>query len=336
MLKVIERVAPGLLQLLEQRSDILTIIKETGPVGRRLLSKKVGLSERILRSEIELLKQQELIVTSSVGMTITSLGNQTLEELDSLLNRQSYFQEMEEMLAQQLGIQKCTIKQNQSLHSMADLTVKIIDRLLPEGDSKIAVMGGSTLRSIAEAFDQSLSNNRTLQFIPARGGTGEQAMLQANAIADLMATRTNGTSRMLYAPEHVSSETHSLLTEEPEIKETLEILSKSILVIFSIGSADQMAKRIGLGPKSIEELKASGAVAEAFGEFINRQGQVVYKLARVGLSPESLRQIPNLLAVAGGEEKAEAIKAYCKIAPSHTYLVTDEACANKILNGETQ
>lgn len=332
MLKVIERVAPGMLHLLNQRADILTSIKETGPVGRRLLSKQVGLSERILRSEIELLKEQDLITSSSVGMTITSLGSQTLDELDLILNQQSYFQEMEEKLAHYLGIQKCTIKQDQSLQSMADLTVEIIDRLLPDGDSKIAVMGGSTLRSIAEAFDHSLSNNRTLQFIPARGGTGEQAMLQANAIADLMATRTNGTSRLLYAPEHVSSETHSLLTEEPEIKETLEFLSESILVIFSIGNADQMAKRIGLCSQAVQELKDSGAVAEAFGEFINRQGQIVYKLARVGLSPENLRRIPNLLAVAGGDEKAEAIKAYCKIAPPHTNLVTDEACAKKILN----
>lgn len=333
MLTVLEQVAPGTLQLLKRRSKILTNIRQTGPVGRRSLAKKVGLSERVLRSEIEVLKDQELITTSTAGMTITSSGNQTLNELELILNQQSYFQEMEEDLAQTLGIEQCTIRKSKSHLSLAETTVEIIDSLLPEGDSRIAVMGGTTLRAIAEAFDDSLSTNRSLQFLPARGGTGEQAMLQANAIADLMAVRTNGTSRLLYAPEHVSSATHSLLTEEPEIKETLQFLSESILVIFSIGNADQMAKRMGLTPEAIEQLNQAFAVAEAFGEFINADGEVVYKLARVGLSPSELENIPNLLAVAGGKEKAEAIRAYCKVAPSHTYLVTDEACANEILNG---
>lgn len=332
MLSLIEQIAPGTLHLLVQRYEIMKKIETLGPVGRRVLAKQIGLSERVLRSEIDVLKEQNLISTSTAGMKITAAGNQTLNELETVLNQQSYFQELEVTLAKKLGIEKCAIRQSDSQLSLAQMTVDVIDRILPDGDSKIAVMGGTTLRSIAESFNESLSNNRSLQFLPARGGTGEQATLQANAIADLMAIRTNGSSRLLYAPEHVRSETHSLLMQEPEIKETLQFLSESILVIFSIGDANQMARRIGLNEEVIEELNNSGAVAEAFGEFINREGEVVYKLARIGLSPENIRNIPHLLAVAGGEDKAKAIEAYCKVAQPHTYLVTDEAAANKILN----
>ena len=39
------------------------------------------------------------------------------------------------------------------------------------------------------------------------------------------------------------------------------------------------------------------------------------------------------MTVAGGKDKAEAIEAYLKTAPSHTWLITDEAAAKEILNG---
>ncbi|HLQ74725.1 MAG TPA: sugar-binding domain-containing protein [Alloiococcus sp.] len=332
MLSIIEQVAPGTVHLLKQRYDILKQISQSSPVGRRVLAKQLGLSERILRAEIDILKNQGLIATSTVGMRLTSLGQQAFKRLEIVLNKQSDIEVMEEALAKKLNIETCSILKSDSPITLAQMTVDIIDNLLPEGESRVAVMGGTTLRSIAEAFDKSLSINRSLQFIPARGGTGEKASIQANTIADLMAIRTNGTSRLLYAPEHVRSEIHSLLMQEPEIKETLYFLSQSILAIFSIGEASRMAKRIGLTDEQINYLLDSGAVAEAFGEFIDDEGRVVQKLARVGLSSEDIRNIPYLIAVAGGKDKAQAIEAYFKVAPSHTYLITDEAAANEILN----
>lgn len=332
MLSLIEQIAPGTLRLLIQRQEILKEIHALGPIGRRALANQVGLSERTLRTEIEVLKHQELITTSSAGMRITTIGNQVIQKLETILDQQSYLHEMEQALAAKLGISECRIQKSSSQLSLAEMTVDIIDKILPDGDSKIAVMGGTTLRSIAKQFDESLSNNRSLLFLPARGGTGEKASLQANTIADIMATKTHGASRLLYAPEHVRSETHSLLLQEPEIKETLQFLSESILVIFSIGDANQMARRIGLDEGVIDELNQSNAVAEAFGEFIDKDGQVVYKLARIGLSSEDIRNIPHLLAVASGKEKAKAIEAYFKVAPPHTILVTDVAAANEILN----
>lgn len=332
MLSIIEQVAPGTVHLLKQRFDILKQISQLSPVGRRVLAKELGLSERILRSEIEVLKEQGLLSTSTSGMRLTASGQQAINQLDTILDEQSNIEAMEVALAQHLNIESCTILKSDSPITLAQMTVDIIDDLLPDGESRIAVMGGTTLRAVAEAFDKSLSVNRSLQFIPARGGTGEVASIQANAVADLMAIRTHGSSRLLYAPDHVSSETHSLLMQEPEIKETLYYLSQSILAIFSIGEASRMAKRIGLSEEAIEQLLKSGAVAEAFGEFIDNEGQVVQKLARVGLSSEDIHNIPYLVAIAGGKEKAQAIEAYFKVAPSHTYLVTDEAAANQILN----
>jgi central glycolytic genes regulator len=48
---------------------------------------------------------------------------------------------------------------------------------------------------------------------------------------------------------------------------------------------------------------------------------------------ENLAKIPNVIAVAGGESKAKAIKAYLKQAPTSTILITDEGAAKWLLKG---
>ena len=42
------------------------------------------------------------------------------------------------------------------------------------------------------------------------------------------------------------------------------------------------------------------------------------------------------IAVAMGARKAEAIQAYMRNAPHQTWLITDEAASNLILNGKTR
>lgn len=41
------------------------------PIGRRSLSESMGITERVLRTETDLLKQLDLINTSKSGMTLT-------------------------------------------------------------------------------------------------------------------------------------------------------------------------------------------------------------------------------------------------------------------------
>lgn len=335
MLSLIEELVPGTFQVIVQRYQILKEVESQSPIGRRALAKQVDLSERSLRTEIQVLKDQAFISTSSAGMSLTTLGIRILDDLEDLVKDQASFRESEDALAKQLEISQCIICRRDSQESLAQEALAVMDRLLPHGSQTIAVMGGTTMRKLAESFDESLSTNRTLQFLPARGGAGEEQTIQANAIADLMANRTHGTSRLLYAPDHVRSETRNLLLQEPEIKETMRRLSQADLAVFGIGDAKKMANRIGLDQATINQLDKAGAVAEAFGEFIDAKGEIVYKLARIGLSSEDIQAIPNLLAVAGGAGKAQAIEAYCKVAPSHTILVTDQAAANKILNWES-
>ncbi|PRY82622.1 sugar-binding transcriptional regulator [Alkalibacterium olivapovliticus] len=339
MLSVIEKVAPGTLHILKRRFYILSHIQKSAPIGRRTLAERLGFTERVLRKEVEVLRNQGLIKTSNQGMECTPTGITVFYQLEELMGQHVKSQEKETRLANALGIQHCTIvignsdKDKSSLVDMARASTEVIDFLLPEGSSTIAVMGGTTMLEVAEVMTQQIGLHRELVFVPARGGLGESVDIQANVIADIMARKTSGKSRALYAPEHVRMETYSLLLEEPEIKETLEILENTTLVLYSIGDAFEMAQRRGLDEETLSQLIDKGAVAEAFGEFIDPNGDIVYKLSRIGLQSSKLPSIPHVIAVAGGKEKAEAIRAHMKTVPPHTWLVTDEAAANEILNG---
>ena len=339
MLAILQKVLPEAFETMLRRYHILDVINREEPIGRRLLSERVHLTERIIRKEVDALKINRLITSSSAGMSLTIDGHDTLDELSELLESYTQFYDMEKELAKRLGIQACVIipgnldEDSTVLPKMADQTVEIMNRLLGDKKQIISVMGGTTLNEVANYMDSDLGKNRELLFVPARGGLGDDPMIEANVIAQRMAQQTGGQFHGLYAPEYVHEQIYEELLKEPEIKNTLQLVESASLILYSIGNPIEMAKRRGLNESTLQLLIDKKAVAEAFGEFIDKDGNIVYKLSNIGLQSSSLQKIEHIVTVAGGSKKANAIKSYLKTAPSHTWLVTDEAAANKILNG---
>ena len=339
MLAILQKVLPEAFETMLRRYHILDVINREEPIGRRLLSERVHLTERIIRKEVDALKINRLITSTSAGMSLTIDGHETLDELSELLESYTQFYDMEKELAKRLGIQACVIipgnldEDSTVLPKMADQTVEIMNRLLGDKKQIISVMGGTTLNEVANYMDSDLGNNRELLFVPARGGLGDDPMIEANVIAQRMAQQTGGQFHGLYAPEYVHEQIYQELLKEPEIKNTLQLVESASLILYSIGNPIEMAKRRGLNESTLQLLIDKKAVAEAFGEFIDKDGNIVYKLSNIGLQSSSLQKIEHIVTVAGGSKKANAIKSYLKTAPSHTWLVTDEAAANKILNG---
>ena len=87
MLSVIEKVAPDIFQTLKRRYHILKQIEKSGPIGRRSLAGRLGFTERILRSEVEILRNQGLIKISSAGMECTSSGIEIYRQLERMMGQ---------------------------------------------------------------------------------------------------------------------------------------------------------------------------------------------------------------------------------------------------------
>lgn len=340
-LKMIESIAPDIFQTVQERYRILQNIYWMQPVGRRVLADTLDTTERILRTETDLLKKLELIDTSKSGMKLTTKGERIYHQLGHLTDQLFGMDRLERALANHFGISRCLITPGNS-----DQQEKVIDELgyllwdslnqqLPNGRNVIAVMGGTTMAKVAEKVSNLETSHRHNLFVPARGGIGESVKVQANSVSAMMAMQSRGDYRSLYVPEQLSSTTYDSLLQEPSILEVLNLISEANCVIHSIGRAIHMAARRKMTEEDLVMLKQKNAVAESFGYFFNENGEVVYRIPRIGLDLKDILNIPYVFAVAGGRSKAKAIHAYMKNAPKQTWLITDEAAANAILKGVT-
>ncbi|WP_057742262.1 sugar-binding transcriptional regulator [Liquorilactobacillus capillatus] len=336
-LEWIEKIAPDMVEIMVQRFMILHHIYWSGPIGRRLLAQEIGVTERVLRTETDFLKNQGLVTSTKSGMVITNDGKNVIRKLRGLIDQLAGVQRREKRLSDFLQIDRCFIvsgncdEQVKVIETMGKLVNETLQTLLPEGRNVIAVMGGTTMARIAACLKPKLAEKRELLFVPARGGIGEAVDIQANSVSAQMALRTGGKHRTLYVPEQLSEKAYAPLMQEPSIVEVVQLIRNSNAVIHSIGEAITMAKRRDMSKENIGELKRRRAVGEAFGYFFNEEGRIVYKIPRVGLQLEDLTNMKSVIAVAGGASKAKAIVAYMKLAPKQTCLITDEGAAKVIL-----
>ncbi|MGJ7920203.1 sugar-binding transcriptional regulator [Neobacillus sp. LXY-4] len=332
-----KRLLPDLLQVMQKRYSILQYINLMQPVGRRSLAGSLSLTERVLRSEVEFLKDQDLIDFSSVGMSLTSEGSELLEKLEGVMREVTGIDQIERQLERQLQIKKVIVVSGNSDESpwvkseIGRATVNCMKDLLP-GKNIIAVTGGTTMASVAEMLTPDF-HEKELLFVPARGGVGEEVKNQANTICSRMAEKAGAKHRVFYVPDQVSQEIYESFIKEPYITEVLELIHSASMVLHGIGDAITMAERRNTSNDEIQNIKAKNAVGEAFGYYFNESGEVVHKVLTIGIQLQDIADIEHVLTAAGGASKAKAIRAYMKQAPASTILITDEGAAKQLLKG---
>lgn len=334
LLDLQKKLVPDALELMANRYRILQSVQVLQPIGRRSLSAQLGVTERVLRSEVTFLHQQGLIQMSSGGMRLSSEGEDILSQLDHVMKDISNLRELEKSLSRVLGINKVIVVQGDSdqtpwvKRELGKVSATIVRKKVKE-DSVIAITGGSTLADIAEMM-QPIKNGHNLMFVSGRGGLGEKVEYQANTICAKMAEKAQGKYRLLHVPDMISEESYIPLIEEPSVKEVLQLLHRSSMIIHGIGEAKMMANRRKSNPSLLEKIASERAVAEAFGYYFDGEGRVVHKVTTIGLQYEDLFGDKTVIAVAGGQSKAKAIKAYFKQGPD-SILITDEGAAKEIL-----
>ncbi|WP_409272171.1 sugar-binding transcriptional regulator [Neobacillus sp. SCS-31] len=335
LLDIQKRLLPDLLDVMQERYSILRTINFLQPVGRRTLAANLGYTERVLRTETDFLKEQNLIVSQPLGLMLSEGGRNLLEDLDGLMRELKGIDVMELELKHRLGIRNVIIVPGDSDQSplakkeLGRATAHRMKKLI-DGKNIIAVTGGSTMAAVAEELGPGLAKEDLL-FVPARGGIGEDVQNQANTICAIMAANTKSRHRVFYVPEQVSMDIYESFIKEPGVHEVLSQIKSAGMVLHGIGDAMTMATRRKTPKEDMEKIIQNKAVSEAFGYYFNEQGDIVHKVMTIGLQLGDLAGIPKVLAVAGGSSKAKAIQSYLKIAPPQTILITDEGAAKLIV-----
>lgn len=329
------RLVPELTDLMLQRYQVLRQINLESPIGRRSLSVKVGITERILRAHLEFLKQSGLIEFAGVGMSITEEGTYILRQLEEYVRKLQDLSTLEKQLETELKIGKVVILPGDSdleevvKKEIGRASARILCEHLEDGKKHVvAVSGGTTMAYMAANISGSYGN--TL-FVPARGGLGDNVDNQANTIATQLAQNLHAAYRLLYLPDNVSQETmNSILEQDAGTRGVVDIIKHADILVHGIGRASVMARHRNLPHELIERFGDMGIRGEAFGQYCGLDGKQVYMSNNAGLMLQDLKNIGTIIGLAGGHTKAAAIISVIR-ASHQDILITDEGAAREMV-----
>lgn len=331
-----KRIAPELFELIENRYNILLNILFYQPIGRRTLANQLNMGERVVRKETNRMQDENLIEILRQGMIVTEEGKLIVKQLEQLLYEIKGLSILEIKTKEALGIDNLIILPGnvetnpKELDLLGVAAANFIKTILVD-NMIIGVTGGSSVLAVAKGMTPLRLSN--ISVIPARGGMGRDANKQANNIAAQLADKLNGSYELIHMPDDVEGEILQALKANPIIKQTLEKLQNLDVLIYGVSRAEDIAERRGLLNEKRNFLLKSKAVAEAFGHYFDKDGNVIYRSSSVGIGVEDFKKIPYAIAVAGGANKAEAIKANCKIRKD-LFLVIDESAAKAIIESK--
>lgn len=328
-----KKIAPKIIEVVENRYNILRHIFYSQPVGRRTLASQLMISERVARAEIDFLKSQGLLEMTTAGMIVTSEGETLIAGLAEYIHKLRGLYGLEQRLAAKLGLRQALIIPGNSdvdetvRKELGQAAARFLEQRIFDG-ATLAVSGGTTMAEVANAIT---AVKKDVLVLPARGSRGEEVEYQANTIAAQMAKNVGGSYRLLYLPDLLSPEIiDTIADEDPGIREILACLKRTDILILSIGRGDTIARRQRLTDEKIQELRRAGVTGETLGDYFNIQGEVVYTTYSAGLHMEDVCKIALVVAVSGGHSKAEAILSVMRHYQQQV-LVTDEAAAREML-----
>ena len=333
MISLMQRLAPDLTEEMARRALILERIHALQPVGRRQLAAALRMPEREIRNTAALLKELGYLELNASGMSLTEQADGLIPAADAFSRALSGITEMEIRLSSLLPVEDVVIARGNAdtdLHVLNDvgrLCAARLRSLLLSGET-LAVTGGRTIAAVAQNLQPGPPLN--VMVVPARGGMGRSAELQANTLASAIANRLGGHYRLIHLPDHLDPTALQELIKLPEISEVMDLISRADVVLHGISDARDALRDPRLSRKEQAALRDGQARGECFGCFFDPEGRLLLRLSSVGVDPERRKRGCRMVAAAAGESKAEAIIAALRH-DRHRLLVTDEGAAEKML-----
>ncbi|MFD0713006.1 sugar-binding transcriptional regulator [Paenibacillus sp. GCM10027626] len=201
----------------------------------------------------------------------------------------------------------------------------------------VGIMAGRTIASVGR--EMNYIGKKDVKFVPMIGGWGsEGAAWHANSNTRVFAEKLKSRYLLLNAPAIVASrEAREVFLKELEIADVLETARKATVALVGIGQISEKAAIVQSGyfnRNEIEAARSAGAVSNICSSFLNAAGECVEyepQSRMIGIDIDELRRIPNVVAIASGSDKVEAIGAALR-GRCMNVLVTDMATAKRVLD----
>ena len=334
LFSLMQKLAPDLTEEAARRAMILERIGALQPVGRRQLAASLRMPEREIRNTAARLAELGYIETNASGMALLPAAADLLEPADELARAFSGITELEAALSGQLGVREVVIARGDAdadervLLDVGRRCAVRLRSLLKNGDT-IAVTGGRTLAAAVRGTPAGSPLN--VMVVPARGGRGRSAELQANTIASGLASRLGGHYRRMHVPDRLDPAALQEMLKLPEVSEVADRIQRANILLHGISDAKEALADAGLTRREQAMLKEKHASAECFGAYFDLEGNCLLRVPSIGSDPGRLNPDCCRIAAAAGTSKAEAILAVLRHEP-HQVLVTDEGAARRMLS----
>lgn len=249
---------------------------------------------------------------------------------------------LEQALKSRFGLRAAAVLQQESatdenrLRKLGELGARVLKDHLHDGVT-VGVGWGRAPHQVVTAMPElRLSSANVVQLMGGMGST--DPMMAGSELARWLAEKLGATFYSLQSPMLVETEAMAkALLRDREIKRTLDVARKADVVLMGIGGTNAMQTvSVSAGHitrRDMDDIARAKAVGDLIARYVDIQGrELKHQLNQrvVGLDLESLRKVPIVIAVAAGEEKAQAILGalrgkYLKV------LVTDSLTAREVL-----
>lgn len=202
---------------------------------------------------------------------------------------------------------------------------------------KIAVGWGRTMSQFAQTYPEAPASH---MFVPMVGGqTALGLEYHANYIASQLAQRTGGEALTLLAPAVASSiDERNTFVTSPQVAPVVHAAASAEVAVFSIGAPfapHSTLREVGyFTEEDIELLRSDDAACDIISTiyFDSNGKECAASLASrtVGVDADQLRGLPNKVCLAGGLDKAQAIRIALH-ASFVDVLITDRNVAQTLL-----
>ncbi len=156
-------------------------------------------------------------------------------------------------------------------------------------------------------------------------------------LPDTVSSIFNAKLHLIPAPLLASSaEMARAMLQENSVREVLRMNAVARVSVIGIGSLHESAtifKAGLLNANDLMYLKAQGAAGDVLSHFIDSEGRLLLNPIEerlIGTAMEDLKNLKNVIGVAAGVVKADAIRAVLKGRIINT-LITDESTADRVL-----
>lgn len=223
---------------------------------------------------------------------------------------------------------------DQIMGRLSEVSAYYLDSIVKE-NTVVGISWGNTLYHIVKYIDANNKKNIPITVVPIMGAANvKRPERDSMDLAKALAGAYGGSYRYIYAPLFVSSrELKNSLIEDATIKDAICLAKNADVILSSVGSIEYKTWANYLGENTFLALEKQGAVGHIGGHFYNAEGKEVYtKLSErmIGIALEDLINCKNVVCIAYGHAKAEAIRGALKGGFIDT-LILDTECAEKVV-----